>query len=169
MNRMLRLELTCTPPSRERNRASPARGTDASVGGEIRLADLRGDTASVGHLEAVVAGPGADVGGARSGAGARPPATPPGGPARGADGRRKGVAQLAGVLGVEVDLVVLAVQGEGHGLLGGGAVDVVDEDDVHLLRHQATYFSGKSGPLQINAGNRRESLRPQQWKQNRLT
>src|SRR3954453_14141956 len=112
MNRMLRLDLTRAPPSRERNRASPARGSDDSVCGEIRLADLRGDTASVGHLEAVVAGPGPDVGGARSGAGACPPAPPSGGPARVADVRRESVAQLAGVLGVEVDLVVLAVQGE---------------------------------------------------------
>ena len=47
----------------------------------------------------------------------------------------QGVAQRGGVLVVEVDLVGGAVEPEGHGLRGVTAVDVVDQDDVHLLRH----------------------------------
>src|SRR5215208_6747936 len=89
--------------------AGPQSGADSpgecapSVRGDVRLADLRGDATTIGHVEAVVAGPGPDVRGARS---ARPARTSPAA-ARGlagvADVRRECVAQLRGILLAQVD------------------------------------------------------------------
>jgi hypothetical protein len=51
------------------------------------------------------------------------------------------IAQFPGVLGVQVDLVLRAVQAEADGSLGGAAVKVVDEQGLYLLSH------GRSIPL----------------------
>ena len=45
------------------------------------------------------------------------------------------VLQLLGVLGVQVDLVLRAVQPGADRALGGAAVDVIDEQCLHLLGH----------------------------------
>jgi hypothetical protein len=41
------------------------------------------------------------------------------------------------VLGAEVDLVLLTVQGKGNGVLGLAAIEIVNEDDRTLLGHGA--------------------------------
>ena len=47
---------------------------------------------------------------------------------------------------IEIDLVGYAVKGEGNGLSGLGAVDVVHKNDLSLLRH-STHLSGWRSPL----------------------
>ena len=54
---------------------------------------------------------------------------------------RQRVPQLLGVLGVEVDLILGAVQPEADRPLGGAAVDVIDEQGLYLLSY------GRPGPL----------------------
>ena len=44
-------------------------------------------------------------------------------------------AQLLGVFGVQVDLVLGAVQPEANGTVGLGAVNIIDEDGLHFLSH----------------------------------
>ena len=51
------------------------------------------------------------------------------------------IAQFPGVLGVQVDLVLRAVQAEANGSLGGAAIKVVDKQGLYLLSH------GRSIPL----------------------
>ena len=53
----------------------------------------------------------------------------------------QGVSQLPGMLGVQVDLVLRAVQAETDGSVGGTAVKVIDEQGLYLLSH------GRSIPL----------------------
>src|SRR4051794_12427711 len=126
--------VTPPPPPRERSWPSPGRGKP-SVRGGVGVTDLGGDPAAVGHVEAVVTRPGPDVRRAGSAGGTASAATAARGPTGVADVRRDGVAQLGCVLRAQVDLVLLAVEGEADRLLGLAAVDVVDQDDVHLLRH----------------------------------
>jgi hypothetical protein len=45
------------------------------------------------------------------------------------------------VLGVQVDLVLGAVEREPDGTLGGAAVEVIDEQDLYLLSHGRPGFS----------------------------
>ena len=93
---------------------------------------LGGHPAAVFDLDALGFGPLADVGGVqparRSPApGSRRPASSAVGPPRDAHITRKCVPQLPGVLFVQVDLVLGAVQPETDGSFGGAAVKVVDE------------------------------------------
>src|SRR3954452_18496270 len=68
------------PPPPERSRPSPGRG-NPSVRCGVGVADLGGDPAAVGHVEAVVPRPGPDVRRAGSAGGATGAATAAGGPA----------------------------------------------------------------------------------------
>src|SRR4051812_22867830 len=119
-------------------KTAPTRG--GSVGGVVRRADLRGDPAALGDLEAVAARPVPDLLGARAVGGRRglAPAAARGGADLAAvpDVRRQGVAQLGGVVVVEVDLVRRAVETEGDGLGGLAAIEVVLENNVDLLCHE---------------------------------
>jgi hypothetical protein len=45
------------------------------------------------------------------------------------------------VPGVEIDLILCAVQSEADGTLGGAAVEVIDEQGLYLMGH------GRPGPL----------------------
>jgi hypothetical protein len=69
------------------------------------------------------------------------------------------LAQGGGVALVEVDLVRRAVETEGDGLGGVAAVDVVDENDVDLLRHgESALFGTVSVEMQartIGAANQK--------------
>ena len=94
--------------------------------------------AAVFYLEALGFGPLADVGGVRPAR--RSPAPGPGWPAGSAAGppcgahiTRKRVPKLPGVLVVQVDLVLGAVQPEPDGSLGATAVKVIDEQGLDLL------------------------------------
>ena len=51
----------------------------------------------------------------------------------------------------EVDLVVDPVEGEGQRLRGVTVVDVVDEEDLHLLRHEWATFHEESVPERESA------------------
>src|SRR6478735_8243241 len=104
----------------------PTLGPGASVSRGVRL----------GYVEPVLARPGADLrrrgdpdrlGSPTSGTAADRTSV--------GDVRRQRVTQGLRVLGVEVDGVLLAVDPERHRLLGIALVDVIDEHDVHLLRH----------------------------------
>src|SRR6476646_7192401 len=124
-------------------RVSTGSTSGALVGCLEGLAHVGRDTAAVGHLLAVGAGPVADLAGARPdlgvalGAGRR---TASGAAGRG-DVARERVAQLRGVLVVEVDLVAPAVEAEGHGLGRLAAVEVVLEREVDFLRHVVACLS----------------------------
>lgn len=112
--------------------------------------DVRGDAAAVGEFVAVGLGPVADgfglflraglghngAGGVRGLLGAAA------GAARAGDEIGEGVPEFGGVVRLEVDVVGDAVQAEAHGfyVLGGGAIEVIDELDEHLLRHDLVRF-----------------------------
>ena len=53
----------------------------------------------------------------------------------------QGIPQLLGMPGVQVDLVLRAVQAETDGSFGGTAVKIIDEQGLYLLSH------GRSSPL----------------------
>src|SRR5262249_21346584 len=95
--------------------------------------------AAVLHLDALRLGPLADLGGvqpvrcwlasaARLAPGSADPA------ASGCIARQR-VAQRLGVLGVQVDLVVGTVEAEADRSLSGAAVQVINEQGLHFLRH----------------------------------
>jgi hypothetical protein len=93
---------------------------------------LGGHPATVFYLDALGFGPLADFGGVhtvrRSPASAScRPASSAAGPARSAHITRKRVSQCLGVLLVQVDLVLRAVQPETDRSFGGAAVKVIDE------------------------------------------
>jgi hypothetical protein len=48
---------------------------------------------------------------------------------------RELLAELGGVLGIQVDLIVGAVEGEPHGLLRRAAGQIVFQDDGYFLGH----------------------------------
>jgi hypothetical protein len=105
-----------------------------------------GHPAAVFYLDALRPGPFADLGGVQ--AAHRSAATAAGWPAGAAADPTGGIhvpgqriLQLLGVPGVQVDLILGAVQSEADGTLGGAAVEVVDEQGLYLLRH------GRPGPL----------------------
>ena len=52
----------------------------------------------------------------------------------------KGVAELRGIVGGEIDFIPCAVEGEGHGLGGIIAGQIVNEPDNVLLRHRVRAF-----------------------------
>ena len=133
--------------------AVTASGPQRSVGLVVGRLDPGGDPAALAHLVAVALAHArisavSTSRGRRAGA-RRPAAAHPAGRADVAGQR---VAQLRGVGGGQVDLVRGAVEGEGHGLVGGGAVEVVDQGDLHFLGHgtisthnRAHSHSGRAG------------------------
>ena len=103
------------------------------------------DDALNDFLDALVAGPlpdvlGVDVGRSAPapGPGRRPAGAtdPPGGGHVPAQGR----PQFLGVLGVQVDLVIGAVQPELNASLGFAPIEIVDEEGLYFLRHCALQF-----------------------------
>lgn len=129
-----------------------------SVGGVEGLLDGGGDAAAVGDLVAVAARPVPDRDGVLpvgcgalrcAGGGA---AAASAGAAGVIDPGRQVLPQGGGVLGVEVDLVVGAVQAEGDGLVGGeGVVEVVDQGGGGLLGPRL------NGSFREDAGRRNRS------------
>src|SRR5258708_23791123 len=114
--------------------------------------DARGNPAAFLNIDPLLPGPGADGHGV-DGAGA-PAAAAAGSIARRTadlagvgDVRCEGIAQGAAVIGVQVDFVVGAVEGEPDCSLGLAAVHVVDEQGLDLLGHYALLFRG--GPCTI--------------------
>src|SRR5690625_712799 len=103
--------------------------------------DVGRDPATIGDFQALLASPVANGTGVvpvrRGGAG--------GGPTRasattahlacGADPGREIVPELGGILGRKVHLVVGTADRESNGLLSGATVDIVDQQDLTLLRH----------------------------------
>jgi hypothetical protein len=71
--------------------------------------------------------------------GSRWPASSAVGPPRGAHITRKRIAQLPGVLFVQVDLILTTVQPETDGALGGAAIKVIDEQGLYLLGHSRSF------------------------------
>ena len=65
----------------------------------------------------------------------RPPRRCPPGPAGVFNKRRQFLAERGGVLGVQVDLIIDAVECEPDGLLGGAAGQIVLQDDDYFLNH----------------------------------
>src|SRR6266545_2365962 len=97
------------------------------------------DSATLGHGLALAACPLADGLGVRLAVGV---ATSRGRAARLAAGTarvahvlRKGFPQPAGVLGRQVDQEIHAVEGKGHGFVGLPTVEIVNQLDNGLLRH----------------------------------
>src|SRR5690625_1264631 len=131
-------------PRARRDREGPAGPAAASVRAVVGVDDLGRDAAAVGDGVAVVTRPLANLRGvarpAARAAGAARAAAAAGGPAptRTAgvpDPGGHGVAQLGGILGREVDLVVHTVEAEQDRLVRGGPVDVIDKSDHDLLHH----------------------------------
>src|SRR6476620_995723 len=108
-----------------------------SVSGGVCIANLAGDPSALGDLEAVGLRPLADLAGRRARrAGSRRRATSAARPAGVADVGCERLAKGIGVLGVQVDFVILAVETKGQGFVGIRLVDVIDQNDVDLLRHR---------------------------------
>src|SRR5208282_147346 len=105
-----------------------------------------GHPAAVLYLDALRPGPLAHLGGVQAARRAAAAATgrlagAAAGPAGSIDVPGQRIPQLPGVPGIQVDLILGAVQPEADGTLGGGAVDVIDEQGLDLLSH------GRPGPL----------------------
>src|SRR5215475_4510189 len=99
---------------------------------------VSGHPAAVFHLDALGPGPLADLGGVQA---ARRPAADPGwlagaaaDPAGRLDVPGQRIPQFLSVPGAQVDLILGAIQPEADGILGGAAVEVIDEQ-VYLLSH----------------------------------
>src|SRR5699024_1855302 len=119
----------------------PARccGPGGSVRLGVGLADLRGDSAPVADLVAVLLGPLADLLRLRGSAACGAPA--PGDlPTTTTSGRAhpwcECIPELASILRIQIDLVGDAVQRKRHRLFGVGTIDIVDEQDANLLGHR---------------------------------
>ena len=65
---------------------------------------------------------------------------------------RQCVPQRLGVRGVQVDLVLSAVEAEADRPLSGTAVDVVNEQGLHFLRHGFSPFLNRIKPILGNSG-----------------
>src|SRR5665647_2405519 len=75
-----------------------------------------------------------------------------------------GDAQPGCVGGGEVAPVRDGVEGEGHGLVRGATVDVVDQDDLNLLCHRFLLSSGEKARGSVLSHNTLQHVRrPQQW------
>src|SRR5262245_59983193 len=116
-------------------------------GGGLELDhQLGGHPAAVLYVNALGLSPLTDLGGVQPG-GRRPPRgaiRPPGaasGPPRGAHVGRQRLTQRLGVRGVQVDLVLGAVQAETDRPFRLGPVEVVDEHSLYLLSHGASFLS----------------------------
>ena len=109
------------------------------------VADLNFTTSSAGtppavfHLDALRLSPLPDLGGIQPAAwcparaAGRPAGATAGPPPSPYVGRQR-VTQLPGMLGVQVDLVLRAVQSEADRALRGAAIQVVDEQGLRLSR-----------------------------------
>src|SRR5699024_1329844 len=115
--------------ARPRRWAAGRRSGSLRVGLFVGLADGAGDPAAVRDLVAGLAGPLADPGGVVRAAASRcsPARTTTAHPARLLDPAAELLAELRGVGLRQVDLVGDSVQGEAHRLVGGLAVEIVDE------------------------------------------
>src|SRR5437868_3061884 len=117
------------------------------AGCRLELHDqFSGYPAAILHFNALGLGPLAYLGGVQSArrSPARAAGRPPGsaaGPPGSTCVAGQGIPQLLGMLGVQVDLVLRAVQAETDGSFGGTAVKVIDEQGLYLLSH------GRSSPL----------------------
>jgi len=100
-----------------------------------------GHPAAVFHLDALCPGPLADLGSVRAArrsaaaAAAGRLAGAAAGPAAGIHVPGQHIPQLLRVPGVQVDLVLGAVQPEADRSLGGAAVEIINEQDLYLLSH----------------------------------
>src|SRR5207249_4811180 len=103
-----------------------------------------GHPSAVLHVDALRLGPLADLGAVHpvrprpAAAAGRPAGTAPRPPRR-LHIARQHVPQRAGMPGVQVDLILGAVQSEADGALSLAAVKVVDEHGLDLLGHTATF------------------------------
>src|ERR1700759_5052772 len=108
---------------------------------------LGGNAAAVLYVNALGLGPLADFGGVQPGRRGSPrrPCWPPGGPAPGPPGRadvgRQCLTQRLGVTGIQVDLVLGAVQPETDCPFGLTSVEVIDEHSLYLLSHGVSFLS----------------------------
>lgn len=99
---------------------------------------VSGYPAAIFHLDALCPGPLADLGGVQA---VRRPAAAAAGwlagaaahPAASIHVPRQSLSHVLGVLGVQVDLILGAVQPEADGTFGGAAVEVIDEQGLDLL------------------------------------
>src|SRR5260370_14242162 len=110
--------------------------------GLILRDDLGRNTAALAYLVAALPGPRPDLGaplapGAGPGAAAAASAAAL---ARVIDVLRKILAELACVIGTQVDLVSRAVEAERHCLDGLTPIEIVDEQHLNLLRHGSQPF-----------------------------
>src|SRR5689334_18556084 len=114
--------------------------------------ELSGYPTAILHFNALGLGPLAYLGGVQSARrsparGARRPPGSAAGPPSSTHVARQGIPQLLGMLGVQVDLVLRAVQAETDGSLGGTAVKIIDEQGLNLLSHGPRVLSLISGAL----------------------
>ena len=104
--------------------------------------------AAVCHLDALRLGPLADLGGASPSARAHaPPGKAPrtaSGPAGRPHVARQLIPQCLGVLGIQVDLVLGAVQPEPDSAFSLAAVEVIDEQGLYLMGHDCCSVPGVS-------------------------
>ena len=115
-------------------------------GGPELYYQVSGYPAAVLHLDALRLGPFADLGAidaigpCPAPAPGRPPRTASGPPRRPHVARQR-IPQRLGMLGVQVDLVIGAVQTEADSSFSLTAIKVIDEQGLYLLSH------GRPGPL----------------------
>src|SRR5579859_970338 len=125
-------------PGRRAGRAGPFIFRLAPAGCVVLLGHAGGDAAALADRQAMLFRPGADITRALA-AGCGPPGTarlrPPGAAGVLKVGREL-LAERGGVLGVQVDLIVGAVEREPDGVLGWAAGQVVFEHDAYFLSHR---------------------------------
>jgi len=121
---------------------------DLLCGGGLELDhQFGGHPSAVLHVDALRLGPLADLGAVhpvrpRPEAAAGWPTGTASGPPRSLHVARQRVPQRPGVLGVQVDLILGAVQSESDGILSGAAVEVIDEQDLYLLSYGRRVLTG---------------------------
>src|SRR5689334_1820463 len=98
------------------------------------------------HVDALRLGPLAHLSGIQSAR--RCPAAAPGGPPGaascppgGIDIARQCVPQCLGMIGVQVDLILRAVELEADGTLSRTAIKIIDEQGLYLLSHNSSITS----------------------------
>jgi len=106
-----------------------------------------GHLAAVSYLDAACPGPLADLGGVQADRRSAPASTGRlAGTAADSAGSthipRQRIPEFLGVPGVQVDLILGAVQSESDGILSGAAVEVIDEQDLYLLSYGRRVLTG---------------------------
>src|SRR5689334_11998128 len=125
------------PWADKRNAAGLPRGSGLELDHQFG-----GHPPAVLHVDALRLGPLADLSAVHpvcprpAAAAGRPPGTAPRPPRRLHVARQR-VPQRAGMLGVQIDLILGAVQSEADGALSLAAVKVIDEHSLDLLGHDA--------------------------------